>query len=112
MRLYEKYPKLFEKLGDNDLELRHLLSIDENYEDIDDEEFDFDFDEYNYIIYVAEPIYKVLDTPRMEELMVKLNKNSLFSNFKATDLDLYGVQFDGSSEELSSLVLTEIEEML
>jgi hypothetical protein len=35
MKLEEKYPKLFEKFEDKDLELRHLLSVDENYEDFD-----------------------------------------------------------------------------
>ncbi len=112
MNIESSYPKLFEQLEDQELELRHLLSIDENYEDIDAEEFDFDFEEYNYIIYVAEPVSTIMGAPKMEELMVKLNENSVFTNFKATELDLYGVQFDGSVENLSELVLGEVEKML
>ncbi len=112
MSLPEKYPKLFEKLGDNDLELRHLLGVDENYEDYDSEEFDFNFEEYNFIIYIAEPIQEVLGEEKMSELMVKLSENKVFENFRADEIDLYGVKTTLNEENIIELILNQIEEII
>lgn len=112
MSLATQYPKLFENLGDNDLELRHLLSIDENYEDVDSEEYEFDFEDYNYVIYIAETIQQVLGEERMDELMVKLHDNDAFVNFFASEKDLYGVKSDLGKNELISLVLHQVEEIV
>ena len=109
MNLYEKYPKLFEKLEDNELELRHLLSVDENYEDYDSEEYEFDVDEYNFVIYIAEPIQKVLGDAKMDELMVKLHDKDIFVNFVASEKDLYGVKTTLGKEEINTLVLDQVE---
>ena len=73
MNIESSYPKLFGRLEDKELELRHLLSINENYEDIDEEEFDFDFEEYNYIIYMTESISsEILQTKNMEDIIRKV----------------------------------------
>ncbi len=112
MSLPEKYPKLFKKLGDNDLELRHLLGVDENYEDYDSEEFDFNFEEYNFIIYIAEPIQEVLGEEKMSELMVKLSENKVFENFRADEIDLYGVKTTLNEENITELILNQIEEII
>jgi len=111
MNLSEKYPKIFDKLEDKEVELRHLLSIDENYEDYDSDEFEFDYDEYNYIIYIAEPIQNILGD-KIDELMVKLDKKDEFTNFMATDRDLYGVKTDLDEEKIASLVLDLVEEIV
>jgi hypothetical protein len=112
MSLREKYPKLFEKLEDKELELRHLLNVDENYEDFDSEEYEFDFEEYNYVIYIAEPIQQALGEAKMDEFMVKLHDKDTFVNFLASEKDLYGVKSDLSEEEIISLVLDQVEEIV
>jgi len=112
MSLVSRYPKLFEKLGDNDLELRHLLNIDENYEDFDSEEYEFDFEEYNYVIYIAEPIQDALGEEKMEEFMVKLHDKDAFINFLASEKDLYGVKSELDKEEVIALVLNLVEELV
>jgi hypothetical protein len=112
MSLVSRYPKLFEKLGDNDLELRHLLNIDENYEDFDSEEYEFDFEEYNYVIYIAEPIQDALGEEKMEEFMVKLHDKNAFINFLASEKDLYGVKSELDKEEVIALVLNLVEELV
>jgi len=111
MNLADKYPKLFQNIQDKELEIRHLLSIDENYQDYDSDEFEFDYEDYNYIIYIAEPIQKAIGKEKMEELMVKLNNKKEFSNFLATDIDLYGVQTNLDENEIISLVLGVVEEI-
>ena len=112
MSLDKKYPKLFDKLEDRDIELRHLLSVDDNYEDYDSEEFEFDFEEYNFIVYIAQPIQKALAKSGMEELMVKLSQNSSFSNFIASEEDLYALKSELNSDEISTLILDLVEEIV
>jgi hypothetical protein len=112
MKLEEKYPKLFEKFEDKDLELRHLLSVDENYEDFDSEEYEYDFEEYNYVIYISELVQEVLGKSKMEELMVKIHDNKSVENFLATELDIYGMKTNLNIDELTDLVLNQIEEIV
>lgn len=112
MFLEEQYPKLFEKLEDKDVELRHLLNVDENYEDFDSEEYEFDFEEYNYVIYIAEPVRTALGEEKMDEFMVKLHDKDAFINFLATEIDLYGVKSTLSHEEIVSLILDQVEEIV
>jgi len=112
MSLPNRYPKIFDKLEDGELELRHLLGIDENYEDYDSEEYEFNFEEYNFVLYIAEPIQEILGEAKMEELMVKLSKNIAFENFRADEIDLYGVKTSLNEDELSSLLLKQIEEIV
>jgi hypothetical protein len=112
MNLKDKYPKIFEKLEDTDIELRHLLNVDENYEDFDSEEYEFDFEEYNYVIYIAKPIQDILGEAKMDELMVKIHDNDAFINFLATEKDLYGVKSTLSLGELEDLVLNQVEEIV
>jgi len=112
MNLQEKYPKLFEKLEDKDVELRHLLSIDENYEDFDSEEYEFDFEDYNYVVYIAEPVQKALGEAKMQEFMVKLHDKETFENFLASEVDIYGVKTSLDQDELADLVLEQVEEIV
>ena len=112
MSLAAKYPKLFEKLEDKEVELRHLLNIDENYEDFDSEEYEFDFEEYNYVIYVAERIQEALGEEKMEEFMVKLHDKDAFINFLASEKDLYGVKSTLNKQEIVNVVLELVEEVM
>ncbi len=112
MSLQNKYPKLFEKLEDKELELRHLLNVDENYEDYYSEEFDFNFEEYNYVLYIAEPIQKALGEEKMSELVLKLSKKREFENFGADEIDLYGVKSQLNEGQIIELILNQIEEIL
>ena len=112
MNLQEKYQKLFEKLEDKEIELRHLLNVDENYEDFDSEEYEFDYEDYNFVIYIAEPLQQALGEAKMDELMVKLHDNNVFENFLASEEDLYGVKSTLSEEEIVTLVLDQVEEII
>ena len=112
MNLETKYPKLFTKLEDKDVELRHLLNVDENYEDFDSEEYEFDFEEYNYVIYIAEPVQKALGEAKMEEFMVKLHDKDTFENFLASEVDIYGVKTPLNQDELTDLILSEVEKIV
>jgi len=112
MDLEKQYPKLFEQLEDKELELRHLLNVDENFEDFDSEEYEFDYEDYNYVIYIAEPVQKVLGNEKLDELIKRFARHSAFENFVASEEDLYGVKSELNDDEIASLVLNEVEEML
>ncbi len=112
MNLAVKYPKLFEKLEDKEIELRHLLNVDENYEDYDSEEYEFDHEDYNYVIYIADPVKEALGKEKMEEFMVKLHDHDTFENFVASEMDLYGVKSNLSEEEIVALTLNLVEELM
>jgi len=112
MNLQEQYPKLFEKLEDTDIELRHLLNIDANEEDYDSEEFEFDYEDYNFIVYIAEPVHHALGTDKLESLIEALESSGKFENFLASEEDLYGVKTALSEEEIASLILETVEEMV
>ncbi len=109
MDLQTKYPKLFDKFEDKELEMRHILGVDENYEDYDSEEYEFDFEDYNYVIYIAAPVQEALGEEKMAELMVKLHDNDAFENFLASEEDLYGVKSTLSQSAIEELVLTQVE---
>jgi len=113
MNLSETYPKLFAQLDDEEMELRHLLSIDENELDYDSEEFEFDVDEFNYIVYVAEPVQQILGEEKMQTLIETLaDDTQMFENFFASELDLYGVKSSHENEKITSHILDTIERML
>ena len=112
MNLQEKYPKLFEKFEDKDIELRHLLNVDENYEDYDSEEYEFDHEDYNYVIYISELIQNALGEEKMEEFVVKFHDLDMFENFVASDMDLYGVKTTSSEEEIVENVLRLVEDLV
>ena len=112
MNLEEKYPKLFEILEDKEMELRHLLNVDENYEDYDSEEYEFDFEEYNFVIYIAEPVQKVLGEEKICRLAEKLGEHDAFENFVISEEDLYGVKSSLNEDAITALVLEHIEELV
>ncbi len=112
MSLPSRYPKIFDKLEDKELVLRHLLGVDENYEDYDSEEYEFNFEEYNFVLYIAEPIQDILGKEKMEELMVKLSQNSAFENFRADEIDLYGVKTTLDEDRLATLILNQVEDIV
>jgi len=112
MNLQEKYPKLFEKLEDKDLQLHHLLNVDANEEDYDSEEFEFDFEEYNFIVYIAEPIQQVLGKEKMKKLAKVLEADKAIENFYASEEDLYGLKSTLGEEEIAQLVLGRVEALV
>ncbi len=113
MKLHEQYPGLFERLGDESLEMRHLLNVDENEEDFDSEEFEFDPDEYNYVVYIASPIQEILGKEKLLSLIEKMgNDKTVFADFFTSEIDLYGVKSDKEAEEIAHYILGCVEEMI
>ncbi|NOR56731.1 MAG: hypothetical protein GQ531_11075, partial [Sulfurovum sp.] len=70
MNLEKMYPNIFKDLEDDIDELRYLVVVDKNFDDVDSDEFDaIDPEDYNYLVYVTERIQDILGEVGMVELV-------------------------------------------
>ena len=113
MSLEKSYPKLMAKITEPVYDIRDLVVVDENYDDVDTDEFDvFEPDEYNFLIYVTERVQDVLGKEKIEQLINKLEQSDRFDNFFAAEDDMYGVKSDMDEETIAREIVTLIEEEL
>jgi hypothetical protein len=110
VKLKPHFPRLVEKLGDEDLELRHVLSVDENYYDFDSDEFEYDPEDYNYIVYIAEPLQKLIGNEGLEALAKHLEGLDEVEDFAAGEADLFALKTDKDDAFLAECVLRFCEE--
>ncbi|PHS42302.1 MAG: hypothetical protein COB07_00750 [Sulfurovum sp.] len=109
--LKEKYPKIFTKLPEDITELRYLMVIDENYNDVDSEEHDaIDPEDYNYLLYITELVQDAVGEDVMVELVKKLKTHKDIEEFFLSEIDLYGIQTELSEEKIGHMVLEVLEE--
>jgi len=111
MTLEERYPKLFANIEDKDIELRHLISVDENYEDFDSEEYEFDFEDFNYVVYISEVVQNALGDEKISMLINTLEKREEFENFLASEKDLYALKSTLDIDQIEEMVLSIIEDL-
>lgn len=115
MSLKTAYPKTMEKLQNEEIdEIRKLIVVDENYDDIDSDEFDvFDPSEYNYLVYITQRLQDVLGKEKLEKLIERLDESEEFQSFYANEIDMYGVMTAMENEEkIAQTILTKVEEIL
>ena len=111
--LQNRFPTLLSKLEDDIDELRYLVVIDENYEDIDDEEADvFDPNDYNFLVYITQRVSAALGQEGLESLYKTLESSNIFDSFLASEEDLYGVKSDMSEDNIAYAVLEVVEDIL
>jgi len=112
--LKKEFPKLMAKIDDEDIdELRYLIDLNENYEDIDDEENDiFDPEDYNYIVYIKPRVMEAIGEELAQNLHLKLADSKMFEDFIASEDDLYGIKSDLDEDGLAIAILKYIEEQL
>jgi len=113
MSLEKNYPNLVTKISEPVYDIRDLVVVDENYDDIDSDEFDiFEPDEYNFIVYVTERVQDVLTEEKMQLLVEKLGSYEKFENFFAAEPDMYGIKCDMDEETIAKEIVSLIEEEL
>ncbi len=113
MNLKKDFPQMMSKLQEEIDEVRLLLVIDENYDDVDSDEFDvFDPSEYNYMIYVTEALQEVLGEEGLTKFMEALAESGDFQDFYANDRDIYGVMTTLDEEGIAQSMLSIAEEIL
>ncbi len=108
-----RYPKLFNKVEDDVDELRYLLVIDKNYDDVDSDEFDaIDPEDYNYLVYVTERLQEVLGEEGMVSFIKVLEAHKDVSLFYLSDVDLYGIQTELTDDGIAKMVLDIVEQII
>ncbi len=113
MQLCEAYPKLYEKLSDDTLESRHLLTVDANEWDYDSEDFEYDPDEYNFIVYIADPLKEALGEEGLDRLARRLEEDESFRDFLRSEEDLFALFCEESTEEsLTEKILAYVEDIV
>ena len=105
-RLRSTYPKLFSKVDDELDELRYLLVIDKNFNDVDSDEFDaIDPEDYNYLVYVTERLQEILGEGGMVTFIKALEAHDDVALFYLSDVDIYGIQTDLEDEGIAKMIL-------
>lgn len=113
MNLKEKFPHIMMGMKEEIEELRYLLVIDENYDDVDSDEFDvFDPSEFNYMVYVTEELQEVLGKDRLQKAIDKMETCEDFKAFYANDTDLYGLMTTLDEVEIAEKILGMMEATL
>ncbi len=114
MNLEKEYPKLFKELKDKIFveTPRDLIVVDENYDDIDSDEFDvFDPSDYNFLIYITPRVQEILGEDGLNKLTKKLENDKRFEDFFASEIDMYGIKVINTDEEtIETMILKLIEE--
>ena len=107
------FPKLLSKLPEDMTQLRYILIIDENFNDVDSDEFDaMDPEDYNYMIYLTELLQETIGEEILTSLSSKYQAHEAFSDFYASQEDFYGVMTAENPEGIARVILTEIEHSL
>ncbi len=115
MNIAKKYPKIFSHLNDTKFvdEMRDLVVVDENFDDIDSDEFDvFDPEDYNFMIYITPRLQDTIGKEAMKTLVQKLAKVGEFESFYADDVDLYGVKSSLDEDGIAHFILMIFEKEL
>ena len=107
------YPKLFDKLPEDTTELRYILVIDENFNDVDSDEFDaIDPEDFNYMVYMTELLQETLGEDIYGKLSDIYEQNSIFEDFYDAGDGLFGVMTKEGEDGITRVFLSEIERSL
>ncbi len=113
MSLQNDYPNLISKIEDQVDDIRDLVVVDENYDDVDSDEFDiFDPSEFNFLIYLTQRVQDVLENEQLINVINKLSVANEFETFYASEEDMYGVHSDLDEDGVARVVLDIVEKEL
>jgi len=111
--LRDSYPKLFDKLPEDTTELRYILIIDENFNDVDSDEFDaIDPEDYNYMVYITELLQETIGEEIYSKLSPIYEQSSIFEDFYDAGDGLFGIMMKESEDGITRAFLSEIERVL
>jgi len=108
--LRNSYPKIFSKLDEDVDEVRFLVVVDKNFDDVDSDEFDaIDPEDYNYLVYVTERLQNVLGEEGMVSFIKTLEAHKDIDLFYLSEIDLYGIQTNLDDNAIATMVLDIVE---
>jgi len=110
LTIEKNYPKIFKSLPEDTTELRYLLVIDENYNDVDSDEFDaIDPEDFNYLIYVTDLLQEAVGEAAIVALVKDLKEHKNIDEFYLSEIDLYGIQTSLDEDGIADMVLGTLE---
>ena len=113
LNLKTQYPHLFSKLSEEVDEVRYLVVVDKNFNDVDSDEFDaIDPEDYNYLVYITERLQNVMGEQGMVTFIKQLESHKDVSLFYLSEVDLYGIQTNLEDEGIEKMVLETVESLL
>ena len=113
MNLKTQYPKLFSNLLEEVDEVRYLVVVDKNFNDVDSDEFDaIDPEDYNYLVYITERLQDAMGEEKMVEFIKQLESHKDVALFYLSETDLYGIQTDLEDEAIEKMVLDIVESVI
>jgi hypothetical protein len=111
--LRSTYPKLFSKVDNEIDEVRYLVVVDKNFDDVDSDEFDaIDPEDYNYLVYMTERLQIVLGEAGMVKFVKALEAHEDVDLFYLSEIDLYGIQTSLKDTAIEAMVLETVESIL
>jgi hypothetical protein len=113
LNLKADYPQLFARLTEEVNEVRYLVVVDKNFNDVDSDEFDaIDPEDYNYLVYITERLQDVMGEKTMVAFIKQLESHKDVALFYLSDVDLYGIQTNLEDEAIEKMVLDTVESLL
>ena len=113
MNLKTQYPKLFSNLLEEVDEVRYLVVVDKNFNDVDSDEFDaIDPEDYNYLVYITERLQDAMGEEKMVAFIKQLEAHKDVALFYLSETDLYGIQTDLEDEAIEKMVLDIVESVV
>jgi len=113
LHLKTEYPKLFSKLAEEVDEVRYLVVVDKNFNDVDSDEFDaIDPEDYNYLVYITQRLQDAMGEGNMVAFIKKLESHKDVALFYLSEIDLYGIQTELEDEAIEKMVLEIVESVI
>jgi len=112
--LQARYPRLFERLEDQNVLLRNLIVVDENDEDINDDELTdelYDPSIYSHMVYLHTPIVDLMGE-KLAAIPPAISGREDFKECYDSEGDLWGVVSELDEVQISLAILDEIEQVL
>jgi len=112
--LQERYPKLFERLDDQEVLLRNLIVVDENDNDINDDELTDDLYDpslYSHMVFIAAPLVNAMGDA-LATLPSKVAAQEGFTECYDSEGDLWGVVSTLDETQIALAILDEAEAAL
>jgi hypothetical protein len=107
------FPVLGARFPENIFTSRELVIVDDNYVDEDGEETaEFEPSEYNYMLYIAEPMQEIIGEKGLSLLAKKIESSETFTASLAAEEDFFGLLTELNEEQISSEIFGMLEEIV
>lgn len=112
--LQTRYPKLFDRLEDKDLLLRHLVVVDENEKDVTDDEIMeelYDPETYSHVAYLHAPVVDAVGEA-LAGIPDRIAQREDVTECYDSEGDLWGLVTTLDVDQIALMILDEIEQTL